>query len=464
MFVFFVPIRAQAQSGCATSSLNGTYFYVLSGGVASGNLVLPYAELGKLNADGNGSVSGQSTFSVGGSLRSASLSGTYAVEGNCTGTMTLTVKSASGTSTETLTFQIIYGGQSAVVAFSSSGGVIAGRAYRAASAGTSSCGNGSFTGGYGYLLTGTELISGGSFTYSDAGQVVSDGNGNITVRSVANLGVGASPTTATGTYSIASDCSGTAQVTNQSGTIYYNAALVEGNNVLFLATNAGYTVSGTGQPQSLRAVLPQFAFGGGWYSALYFMNTNSTSVSFTVSFTSNSGAPLTVPTVGGSSTVVTIAPHGSVIVEAPNAGSLSEGYVSVSPPAGVTGYGIFRQSVPGRADQEAVVPFSSAASTWSTLSWNETDSTTAVAIVNPSGVTVNIAITVWNTNGNVIGTSSVALGPYNKSEVVLHTLPGLAGMAGNRGSAQFSVPAGNVAVLGLRFLGEAFTSIPTSSN
>jgi hypothetical protein len=114
--------------------LNGTYFYVLDGVVASGNLVLPYAELGKLNADGNGSVSGQSTFSVGGSLRSASLSGTYAVEGNCTGTMTLTVKSPSGTSMETLTFQIIYGGQSAVVAFSSSGGVVAGRAYRAASA------------------------------------------------------------------------------------------------------------------------------------------------------------------------------------------------------------------------------------------------------------------------------------------------------------------------------------------
>jgi hypothetical protein len=63
--------------------------------------------------------------------------------------------------------------------------------------------------------------------------------------------------------------------------------------------------------------------------------------------------------MGGSSTVVTIALHGNAVIEAPNVGSLSQGYVSVSPPDGVTGYGIFRQSVPGRADQEAVVLFSS---------------------------------------------------------------------------------------------------------
>jgi hypothetical protein len=48
--------------------------------------------------------------------------------------------------------------------------------------------------------------------------------------------------------------------------------------------------------------------------------------------------------------------------------------------------------------------------------------------------------------------------------VMLDTLPGLNGMVGNRGSAQFSVSTGNVAVLGLVFLGAAFTSIPTFDN
>jgi hypothetical protein len=37
------------------------------------------------------------------------------------------------------------------------------------------------------------------------------------------------------------------------------------------------------------------------------------------------------------------------------------------------------------------------------------------------------------------------------------------GMAGKPGSADFTVPAGVVAVLGLRFGGAAFTSIPTTS-
>jgi len=35
-------------------------------------------------------------------------------------------------------------------------------------------------------------------------------------------------------------------------------------------------------------------------------------------------------------------------------------------------------------------------------------------------------------------------------------------MIGNRGSAEFTVTSGNVAVLGLRFIGSAFTSIPTA--
>ncbi|MGC4050103.1 MAG: hypothetical protein QM757_12025 [Paludibaculum sp.] len=44
----------------------------------------------------------------------------------------------------------------------------------------------------------------------------------------------------------------------------------------------------------------------------------------------------------------------------------------------------------------------------------------------------------------------------------MRDLPGLNGMVGKRGLAKFSVPAGGLSVLGLRFGGEAFTSIPTA--
>jgi hypothetical protein len=97
--------------------------------------------------------------------------------------------------------------------------------------------------------------------------------------------------------------------------------------VLFLESDVNTTVSGSGNPQVLQDVLPQFAFGGGWYSALYFTNTTSTTVSFLVTFTSDNGTPLVVPGVG-SSKQVTLAPLNTVIIEGLNVGSLIQGYAS----------------------------------------------------------------------------------------------------------------------------------------
>jgi hypothetical protein len=213
---------------------------------------------------------------------------------------------------------------------------------------------------------------------------------------------------------------------------------------------------------TIQRVLPQLAFGGGWYTALYFTNTTTSAVSFAVNFTADNGTPLTVPSVGGSSTIVNLAPRGTALIEVPNSGPLNQGYVAVSLPAGVTGYGVFRQSVLGIADQEGVVPLSSASSTSSTLIWDDTFYTTSVAIVNPSSLFATVSIIVRDAAGATIGGSSIALAPRNKTALILRTLPGLGGMAGNRGSADFTVSSGNVAVLGLRFNGAAFTSIPTA--
>jgi hypothetical protein len=215
-------------------------------------------------------------------------------------------------------------------------------------------------------------------------------------------------------------------------------------------------------PPTTPQILSQFAFGGGWYSALYFTNSSAASVSFPVSFTADNGLPLMVPAIGGSSTTLNLAPHATAILEAPNAGNLSQGYVTAALPGGVTGYAVFRQSVQGVPDQEAVVPLASSTSTTSTLVWDDTNYTTSVAIANPSTVPVTVSITVWNGSGPVIGTSSIALASGAKTESALRSLPGLSGVVGNRGSAQFTVSSGSVAVLGLRFSRTAFTSIPTA--
>jgi hypothetical protein len=460
-----LSLQAQAQTSCSNASLSGTYFYLVNGPAsitASGSS--PYVELGEFVADGNGGIaSGQSVSSLNGTITPWTFSGNYVAKADCSGTLTLSFSSTP--SAQTFPFQIVEGGQSMVMVFSTPNEAISGRIYRAANRGVSQCGLTSLSGNYGYLLSGVASLQGNPYWYSNAGQLVSTGSGNISTNGVANIGTNAGgnqPITGTGTYSIASDCSGTAQLTNAFGTTNYRVAVVEGGTVLFIDVDPGYTVAGSVQPQLIQSVLPQLAFGGGWYSALYFTNTTNAAVSFSVSFTKDDGTPLTVPAVGGASTQVNVPAGGTAIVEAPNTGPLSQGYATFTLPPGVSGYGVFRQSVPGQSDQEAVVPFVPANATSSTLVWDDTSYITGVAIVNPGPVAATISITVSDNNGNAVGTYSLSLPPYQKTENALRSYSGLAGVAGLRGRAQFAATSGNVAVLGLRFNGYAFTSIPTT--
>src|SRR5579872_6624242 len=265
--------------------------------------------------------------------------------------------------------------------------------------------------------------------------------------------------------------SGSSGLTYENGKLY---AASSGPNALYTVDPtsaastmlANFTVSVGGlapiTPPVSPQILSQFAFGGGWYSALYFTNSSPAAVSFSVNFTADNGTPLVIPAIGSSSTTLNLAPHATAILEAPNTGTLNQGYAIASLPAGVSGYGVFRQSVPGVPAQEAVVPLASSTSTSSTLVWYDTNYTTAVAIVNPSLVPATVSITVWNNSGTIIGTSSISLAAGTKTEAVLRSLSGLSGVAENRGSAQFTVSTGSIAVLGLRFNGTAFTSIPVA--
>jgi hypothetical protein len=234
-------------SVCANSTLSGVYYYLLSGDLLSGNQFYPYIELGKLVANGQGAVSGNSHASIGGSISANTLSGTYSVQSSCTGSMALSLNSQPPSS---LTFQVTNGGQGAVVAFSSPNGVVAGRAYRqTAATGTIQCATASVSGSYAYLLTGVAYTSGNGYYYSQAGSATGDGLGNMTVAGMVNVNGSTLSTTGQGPYSVASDCSGTASVKNQSGTANYFIAVAEdGQVVLFMESDSGYTVGGVADP------------------------------------------------------------------------------------------------------------------------------------------------------------------------------------------------------------------------
>ncbi len=251
---------------------------------------------------------------------------------------------------------------------------------------------------------------------------------------------------------------GSAQFSVAFGSVAVLGLRFDGQALTSIPTVANTTSSSGGS-----SVLPQFAFGGGWYSALYFTNTSDSRASFQLNFVSDAGTPLTVPSIGGSSTLITLPVHGTATIEAANKGPLTQGYAKFTLPTGVTGYGVFRQSLAGQPDQEAVVPLSDAGANSSTLTWDETKLLTAVAIVNPSATQTNVTVSLWDESGTSVGNSSIPLKANSKTALFLEYLQELKGMVGKRGSAQFSVSNGNVGVLGLRFDGIALTSIPATS-
>lgn len=229
-----------------------------------------------------------------------------------------------------------------------------------------------------------------------------------------------------------------------------------------LATRVAYAQT---PPASTTYALPQLAFGENWYTALYFSNTTDSATTVQVKFYGPDGTPLNVPIIGSgpvSTMNVTVNPRATAILEAPGGGALQQGWTEAALPSGVVGYGVFRQSVPGREAQEAVVPLSPMTRQMADLTWDDAGFTTAVAIVNPSLTPNTVTMTVFRDDGSTIGSSTVNLAAQSRVAFVLREQPGMAGMTSRRGFARFSASSGAVAALGLRFASSAFTSIPVS--
>jgi len=244
-----------------------------------------------------------------------------------------------------------------------------------------------------------------------------------------------------------------------------NAATNSGDNTGDTIYTTSIQIAEAGGPAVTGKVhvLPQLAFGGGWYSALYFSNTTDAPATIGVAFYGADGSVLSVPLVGVgpvSNQVTTIPAKGTVILEAPNSGNLQQGWAQATLPPGVTGYGIFRQSVQGQPDQEAVVPLSEDSRQVANMVWDDTGFTTAMAVVNPKSQAMAVTFNVFDAAGSQIGTVALNLAGHSRQAFVLRDQPGLAGVTSKRGLIRLSVPDGSVSALGLRFGGTAFTSIP----
>jgi hypothetical protein len=82
---------SSSRAKCSEATLKGTYLFAQNGVEIKGNDQKPFAIAGHDVFDGKGKVKGRASGNLNGeTFRNSSLSGTYTVKANCTGTFTFT--------------------------------------------------------------------------------------------------------------------------------------------------------------------------------------------------------------------------------------------------------------------------------------------------------------------------------------------------------------------------------------
>ena len=80
------------DKGCTNGSVQGTFAYTSSGSIASPpEIAGPFVEVGSQYFDGKGSTTATATLSQNGNILPITVTGSYTVNSDCTGTMTLQV-------------------------------------------------------------------------------------------------------------------------------------------------------------------------------------------------------------------------------------------------------------------------------------------------------------------------------------------------------------------------------------
>lgn len=232
--VFTAAPMASAAT-CSNSTVKGTYGRISSGLNGSSQ---PAASIYQFTADGNGNLSGTATKSVDGSIVTFTYTGTYQISANCTGTATGTNQDGE------VEHGNLYLNDGHLGAFTIQTDAVHVEAGSALTQGTATCTNAGVKHSYSMEFTGLASVG----QVAVAGELTFNGTGAITGTATLSLnGTIENSLPVTGTYSITSTCTGTAQITPK-GLSPINLALVivnSGKEMYALETDGGTIVSGT---------------------------------------------------------------------------------------------------------------------------------------------------------------------------------------------------------------------------
>jgi len=232
--VFALGLGAWGQS-CSNSNLTGGYGYGAVGTDANGNAV---AFSGLYTADGNGNITGKLTESVNGKISAnVPVTGTYSINSNCNGRMTVTPK---GGATQHYNVTVASQGGRFFSLETDTGSVLSlyGRSTQVSTCSTNTGGT------FGFTASGS-IVGVGNFGAD--GQITVDGAGHVSgIESSSVAGKIKSNIPFTGTYKLNSDCTGTAVFKPKGGTkVHISFELVrQMASMLFVETDANSIIAG----------------------------------------------------------------------------------------------------------------------------------------------------------------------------------------------------------------------------
>jgi len=254
-----MPMLGQTQIGggvCNSSTLTGTYALSLSGRQVSSS----GAFTSVLQADGSATFDGLSAVTIAVSENttqavgtSLNWSGTYSVQSNCAAVVTIT----SGGSA-TLNVMLFNQGKNFLMAGSDATYSYTGNAVTQSPTQPAGCATATLTGAYTFNGTGfglsTNAVSGAS---DGAGLLQFDGLGNVTANiTTSSVGAASSALALTGTYTLASNCIGSATLSDSSSHSYtmsisiYSLIATNTNFYASLARSGNLLLSGGGHTVS----------------------------------------------------------------------------------------------------------------------------------------------------------------------------------------------------------------------
>jgi len=247
-FLVIAPFQVRAQiagGSCSAASLNGNFALTFNGrGVLSATTSpAVYQSVGWATFDGQSKVTLNVTANTNTAQNKAfTYTGTYSIPSNCFGTATINITGSPASFTlnvwnNGLNFAIT--GADATYAYSGNG----------ASA-SQLCATSTLSGPFVFNMTGSTIAGGAVNGIQDEdGLMVFDGQGNVTARYTTTSVGKSTSNTATGTYTLASGCVGSASLTDSSGTVNaFNLSMTTANGANFdmNASNSGFVRSGTG--------------------------------------------------------------------------------------------------------------------------------------------------------------------------------------------------------------------------